>query len=228
MGIRPRSESEEDEPIKISFSGAVNLFYLSAILLSVAFLNPSNIPAMEGEDAKWYMRFLREIVLVAIIILSLISTRRRVRKDNHFSWEPITEVAILFVGIFVTMTPALLYLNQHAQSLGLTNVWQFYYATGALSSFLDNAPTAVAFHTVAQGIAEGGALVAGVNPQILRAIASGAVYFGAMTYIGNGPNFMVKSIAEKEGVKMPSFFAYIAVTMVVLLPVYIAVQLMLL
>ena len=228
IGIRPASHYNDEEGFTVNIRGAKNFIMLIAIVLSVALINPSTMPSMAAEDAPLWLKFLREEVLVLIAVISWLVTKSKVREDNHFSWEPIAEVAIIFIGIFVTMTPALLYLNQHAQSLGLTNVWQFYYATGALSSFLDNAPTAVAFHTVAQGIAEDGALVAGVNPQILRAIASGAVYFGAMTYIGNGPNFMVKSIAEKEGVKMPSFFAYIAITMVVLLPVYIAVQLMLL
>ena len=228
MGVRPRSQDEEDEPIKISFSGAVNLFYLSAILLSVAFINPNEIPAMAKENAPWYMHFLREIVLSVIIILSIISTKRRVRKANHFSWEPITEVAILFVGIFVTMTPALLYLNQNAAALGLTEPSQFFYAAGGLSSFLDNAPTAVAFHTVAEAlpVTEGAPLVAGVSAPLLAAIALGSVLFGAMTYIGNGPNFMVKAVAENEGVRMPSFFGYIfKFSLIILLPTYILMAL---
>ena len=224
MGIRPRSESEEDEPIKISFSGAVNLFYLSGILLAVAFINPHEIPAMAKEGAPWYMRFLREIVLVVILMLSVISTRRRVRKSNHFSWEPIMEVAILFIGIFVTMTPALLFLNENAASLGITAPAQFFFASGALSSFLDNAPTAVAFHTVAAAlpVAEGTSIMAGVSEPLLTAIALGSVLFGAMTYIGNGPNFMVKAVAENDGVRMPSFFGYIfKFSLIVLLPTYI-------
>ena len=228
MGVRPRSENEADEPIKISVSGTVNIFYLSAILLAVAFINPSQISAMAAEDAAWYMRFLREIVLGVIIILSLISTRRRVRRDNHFSWEPITEVAILFVGIFVTMTPALLFLNENAASLGITEPSQFFFASGALSSFLDNAPTAVAFHCVAQAlpIAEGTPIVAGISNQLLTAIALGSVLFGAMTYIGNGPNFMVKAVAENDGVRMPSFFGYIfKFSLIVLLPTYILMAL---
>ena len=228
IGVHPRMEDEEDEPIKISFSGAVNLFYLSAILLSVAFINPNEIPAMAKKDAPWYMRFLREIVLATIILLSMISTKRRVRKVNHFSWEPITEVAILFIGIFVTMTPALLYLNANAASLGLTEPVQFFYASGGLSSFLDNAPTAVAFHTVAAGlpVAEGAQLVAGVPESMLTAIALGSVLFGAMTYIGNGPNFMVKAVAENDGVRMPSFFGYIfKFSLIILLPTYILMAL---
>ena len=228
MGVRPRSKDEEDEPIKISFSGAVNLFYLSAILLSVAFINPNEIPAMAKENAPWYIHFLREIVLFVIMVLSIISTKRRVRKANHFSWEPITEVAILFVGIFVTMTPALLYLNQNAAMLGISEPYQFFYAAGSLSSFLDNAPTAVAFHTVAEAlpVADGATLVAGVSAPLLTAIALGSVLFGAMTYIGNGPNFMVKAVAENEGVRMPSFFGYIfKFSLIILLPTYILMAL---
>lgn len=228
IGVRPPSKDEEEEPIKISFSGAINLFFLSAILLSVAFINPAEIPAMEAEDAPWYMRFLREIVLFTILILSVITTSRKVRKLNHFSWEPITEVAILFIGIFVTMTPALLYLNENAASLGITEPMQFFFASGVLSSFLDNAPTAVAFHTVAEGlpIAEGTALMADVPIPMLTAIALGSVLFGAMTYIGNGPNFMVKAVAENEGVRMPSFFGYILkFSLIILLPTYILMAL---
>ena len=228
IGVRPRQEDEADEPIKISFSGTVNLFYLSAILLSVAFINPAKIPSIAAEDAPWYMRFLREIVLVTIILLSMISTRKRVRKENHFSWEPITEVAILFIGIFVTMTPALLFLNENAASLGISKPSQFFFASGALSSFLDNAPTAVAFHTVAAGLpmAEGTSVMAGIPVTMLSAIALGSVLFGAMTYIGNGPNFMVKAVAENDGVRMPSFFGYIfKFSLIILLPTYILVAL---
>jgi len=221
-------EDEDDEQVHLSLSGAINIFYIVATVTAVAFINESYIPAMGREDAPLYMKFLREIVLVAIIFLSLYTTKKRVRRDNNFSWEPITEVAILFIGIFTTMTPALLYLNTHAASLGLTKPWQFFYATGMLSSFLDNAPTAVAFHTVATGlpITEGASLIAGVPEMMLRAIALGAVFFGAMTYIGNGPNFMVKAIAEREGVKMPSFFGYMyKFSLIVLLPIYIITQL---
>ena len=229
IGVRPRTENEEDEPIKISFSGAINLFYLSAILLAVAFINPAEIPAMAEEDAPWYMRFLREMVLVTVLLFSIATTRESVRKLNHFSWEPIAEVAILFIGIFVTMTPALLYLNENATALGITQPAQFFYASGTLSSFLDNAPTAVAFHTVAAGlpIADGVAVEAGVSESILTAIALGSVLFGALTYIGNGPNFMVKAVAENEGVRMPSFFGYIfKFSLIILLPTYILMALL--
>ena len=225
IGIRPHSHYHDEEGFTINVRGAKNFILLIGIVLCVAFINPATIPAMGEHDAPIYIKFLREIALLAIIVLSLKMTKRKIREDNHFSWEPITEVAIIFIGIFVTMTPALIYLNANAEMFGLTSAREFFYATGALSSFLDNAPTAVAFYTVAQGIESSATeLVAGVAPQILQAISMGAVYFGSMTYIGNGPNFMVKAIAEKEGVRMPSFFGYIALALICLLPVYAAVE----
>jgi Na+/H+ antiporter NhaD/arsenite permease-like protein len=126
------------------------------------------------------------------------------------------------------MTPALLYLQAHACEIGISSPSGFYYVTGALSSFLDNTPTAVAFHTLALEFSAGCTdLVGGVREAYLVAISIGAVFFGAMTYIGNGPNFMVKSIAEQDGVEMPGFFGYIArFSIPVLLPVYIVIQLL--
>ncbi len=223
--MRKRDE-EEHEPIRVK--GVGNFGWLAAVIAAVVFLNASYIPAMADHHAPLYVKFLREIVLLVIIFGSLKTISKEVREANNFSWGPIAEVAILFVGIFTTMTPALLYLNANAASLGMTEPWQFYYATGALSSFLDNAPTAVAFHTVASGLPlmEGVPYVAGIPEVLLKVVSLGAVFFGAMTYIGNGPNFMVKAIAEQEGVKMPSFFGYmIKFSCVVLLPVYILAQL---
>ena len=216
----------EQEPIRVS--GNINFLWLAAVIAAVVFLNRAYIPAMGDHHAPLYVQFLREIVLLLIIGLSMLTTAKKIREANHFSWAPIAEVAILFIGIFTTMTPALLYLSEHAPSLGMTAPWQFYYATGTLSSFLDNAPTAVAFYTVATGLPtpEGATLIAGIPELLLKAIALGSVFFGAMTYIGNGPNFMVKAIAESEGVKMPSFFGYmIRFSLIVLLPIYIVTQL---
>lgn len=222
---------QEHTPLRLQ--GKTNLFYLVGVVLAVALIHPGNIPMMAEADAHLWIKYLREIVLLVFTSMSLYTTKRKVRyRLNKFSWEPIMEVAILFFGIFITMTPALSYLNHHAASLGLTKTWQFYYATGALSSFLDNTPTAVAFHSVASGLEPeqiveyGGSLVAGVPEMLLKAICIAAVFFGSMTYIGNGPNFMVKAIAEENGVKMPSFFGYIfKFAVVVLLPVYILAQL---
>lgn len=219
-------DAREQEPIRID--GNINFLWLAGVVASVMFINSGYIPAMGEEHAPIYIKLLREIVLVAIIFLSLYTTKKQVRQDNHYSWAPIIEVAVLFVGIFATMTPALIYLNANAADLGLTKPWQFYYSAGTLSSFLDNAPTAVAFHSVATGLpmTEGVPMVAGVQEVLLKAIATASVFFGAMTYIGNGPNFMVKAIAEESGLRMPSFFGYMfKFSLVVLLPLYIIVQL---
>ena len=119
----------------------------------------------------------------------------------------------------------LLYAEAHATALGLSSASQFYYATGALSSVLDNTPTALAFHTVAMGLSDVPPMIAGVPEPLLKAIATGAVFFGAMTYIGNGPNLMVKAIAEEHRIEMPSFVTYIfKFSLIVLLPIYVVVQ----
>jgi Na+/H+ antiporter NhaD/arsenite permease-like protein len=225
------ADANEHLPLKIQ--GKTNLVYLVCVILSVAFIHSGTIPQMDIATSPVWIRCMREIVLVLLTLMSLYSTKHHVRYElNKFSWAPINEVAVLFFGIFVTMTPALAYLNNHADALGFSHTWQFYYATGALSSFLDNTPTAVAFHSVAAGLtpeqisAFGSNMVAGIPELLLQAICLGAVFFGAMTYIGNGPNFMVKAIAEENGVNMPSFFGYMfKFSLIVLLPVYILVQL---
>lgn len=225
------ADVREHQPL--SLHGKTNLIYLLGVILSVALVHAGTIPEMAEEGASLWLKYLREIILLVLIAMSLFTTKRNVRYDlNKYSWGPIIEVAVLFLGIFLTMTPALAYLNANAASLGLSQTWQFYYATGTLSSFLDNTPTAVAFHSIASGLtpdqmaAFGTSVVAGVPELLLQAICLGAVLFGAMTYIGNGPNFMVKAIAEESGVKMPSFFGYMfKFSLIVLLPVYILVQL---
>lgn len=214
------------KPIRIT--GKLNFVWLAMILLSVIFLNERYIPAMSRNDSFFLIRYLREIALVIVIALSMRLTPKRIRKENHFSWSPIIEVGVLFIGIFTTMTPALLYLRAHAAEVGLTMPWQFYYSTGLLSSFLDNSPTAVAFHSVATGLYPEALpeFIAGIPAPLMKAISLGAVFFGSMTYIGNGPNFMVKAIAERDGVRMPGFFGYmLKFSLIVLLPVYILVQL---
>ena len=218
---------------KLRLTGSINFVYLIGVILSVAFINEGTIPQMGEENAPLWLKFLREIVLLSLTGLSLYTTKKEVRyTQNKFTWAPIIEVAVLFLGIFTTMTPALAYLKAHAAELGLNTPWQFYYSTGMLSSFLDNTPTAVAFHSVATGLtaeqmtAFACPIVAGIPEILLKAISLGAVMFGAMTYIGNGPNFMVKAIAEESGIKMPSFFGYVLkFSLVVLLPIYIIVQL---
>jgi Na+/H+ antiporter NhaD/arsenite permease-like protein len=222
-------EADNSEVTPLSFGGKINILWLLCVIACVMFINPGYIPAMGEHDAPVYLKLLREIALAVVILLSWLTTSKATRRANNYSWTPIIEVAVLFVGIFATMTPALMFLNANAEALGLTRPWQFFYSAGLLSSFLDNAPTAVAFHTVAGGLpmVEGASIVAGIQEILLKAIATGAVFFGAMTYIGNGPNFMVKAIAEQNGIKMPSFFGYMAkFSLIVLLPIYIIAQLL--
>ncbi|MBQ7192469.1 MAG: sodium:proton antiporter [Paludibacteraceae bacterium] len=231
------------EATELKIKGKINFLYLLGVILSVAFINEGYIRAMGEENAPMWIKYLREIVLLSLTFFSLYTTKREVRFGaNKFSWTPIVEVAVLFLGIFTTMTPALAYLKVHAADLGLAAPWQFYYSTGALSAFLDNTPTAVAFHGVASGLPEalaaaeagtvtgmfsGTSFVAGIPEILLKAISIAAVMFGALTYIGNGPNFMVKAIAEESGIKMPSFFGYMfRFSLIVLLPIYILVQLL--
>ena len=225
--------ADHREHVPLRLGGKLNFLYLLGVVASVAFINSGTIPEMAAEDAPIWLKYLREISLLSLTGLSLYTTKHKVRYElNKFTWAPIVEVAVLFLGIFTTMTPALAYLNANAAALGLNSTWQFYYTTGLLSSFLDNTPTAVAFHSVATGLtaeqvsAFGGNIVAGIPEVLLMAISIGSVFFGAMTYIGNGPNFMVKAIAEENGVKMPSFFGYMfKFSLIVLLPIYILVQL---
>jgi Na+/H+ antiporter NhaD/arsenite permease-like protein len=167
----------------------------------------------------------REGVLILMAVLSLLTTKRQCRNDNRFTYNPIIEVAVLFAGIFVTMVPALLILSSRAAALGVGQPWQFFWMTGSLSSFLDNTPTYLAFLSMAQGLGLNGP-VAGVPNLFLMAISAGAVFMGANSYIGNGPNFMVKVIAEEHKLKMPSFFGYMLYSAVVLVPLYVVVTLL--
>ncbi|WP_430972388.1 sodium:proton antiporter [Sunxiuqinia rutila] len=212
------------EPIKLT--GNLNFVFLIGVVLAVAFLNQQYIHAIHDNH---YLGFIREGVILLMAILSLVFTNKKMRyEENKFTWAPIIEVAYLFLGIFITMVPALLYLKENAHSFGLSTPLHFYYATGTLSSFLDNAPTAVSFHNLALGMVDqfaGANLVANIPEVLLKAISLGAVFFGAMTYIGNGPNFMVKAIAEENKIDMPSFFGYILkFSLIILLPVYIVTQ----
>lgn len=233
-------DKKEREPIRIQ--GGLNFVWLIGIILSVAFINQEWLPFMNTEFAggyKWF-GFIRDFALILMAVLSIVTTKKQIRLANKFSWTPITEVAFLFLGIFITMIPALLYLGSNhfaeiAQKIGFQEPWHFYFATGTLSSFLDNAPTALSFYQIAEGFTANGifspellngTMIIGIPELLLKAISVGAVFFGAMTYIGNGPNFMVKAIAEENKIKMPSFFGYmIKFSLIVLLPLYILVRL---
>ena len=214
------------ESTKLQVSGLINIFWLLCVICSTMFINSTYIPQMGDHAAPWYLKLLREWAFILIILGSWVTTRKEVRVANNYSWVPILDVACVFLGIFATMTPALMFLQQNP--LPVDAPWQFVYCTGALSAFLDNAPTAMVFHATATTLpADAATAVAGIAPEFMKAISMGAVFFGALTYIGNGPNFMVKSIAEQEGIDMPSFFGYmIKFSLIVLLPVYIIVQLL--
>ena len=166
----------------------------------------------------------REGMMILMAVLSLLTTKRQCRIDNRFTYNPIVEVAILFAGIFVTMIPALLILSARGAALGITRPWQFFWTTGALSSFLDNTPTYLAFFSMAQGLGLNGEVM-GIPTLFLQAISVGAVFMGANSYIGNGPNFMVKVIAEEHKLKMPSFFGYMVYSFAILIPLYVVVTL---
>ncbi len=190
----------EKEPL--SLKGAWNFALLGVVILAVFTPTP------------W-----REFAMIAASAVSVWKTPKWIREKNEFTWHPIEEVAILFAGIFATMIPALLILKARGGELGVTQPWHFFWVTGSLSSFLDNAPTYLTFLSLAQGLS-GPADVVGVSAPILKGISTGAVFMGANSYIGNAPNFMVKSIVEAAGVRMPSFLGYMAYSVVVLLPIF--------
>ena len=223
----PASAIARDEsnirPIKIE--GKRNFIFLIGVVLAVAFLNEQYLSFV---NINPYFKFIREAVIILMAYLSMQFTPKLLRTSNNFTWHPIEEVAYLFLGIFVTMVPCLLYLESNAKQLGVETVSQFYYYTGLLSSFLDNTPTAVTFHSLALGLGiTEGTIVAGIPEILLKAISTAAVFFGSMTYIGNGPNFMVKAVAEENNIKMPDFFSYMfKFSLIVLLPIFILVELL--
>jgi Na+/H+ antiporter NhaD/arsenite permease-like protein len=196
-----RRDRVRQQPLRLS--GAANGLWLLGVVGAVALLH-----------APW-----REGVIVGLAALSLWRTPRAIRRANGFTSYPIAEVAVLFFGIFLTMMPALELLRTRGSELGVREPWQFFWATGILSSFLDNAPTYLTFLALGQGLGLADEVV-GVSHAVLAAISTGAVFMGANTYIGNAPNFMVKSIAEEAKVRVPSFFGYMLYSGTVLLPLF--------
>ena len=221
-------------------SGGKNFIWLLVVILAV-FLDPNVlewVPAIHYDGQKF--SFLREIIMLTAAYLSYKLSDKEVLKSNEFNFEPIKEVAFIFIGIFGTMMPALELVGNFAQSpagVKLISHNTLYWGTGALSGFLDNAPTYLNF--LAAGMASQGASINSIadvmkfasdgftdSSLMLEAISIAAVFFGAFTYIGNGPNFMVKSIAEQVGIKMPSFFGYIIrYSLPILIPLFIIVWL---
>jgi len=185
-----------------------------------------NLAWVGGVVGGMFLPFpFREAALVLMASLSLATTKKSWRAENRFTYTPIIEVAILFAGIFVTMVPALLLLGARGGALGIEKPWQFFWLTGGLSSLLDNTPTYLTFFSLAQGLGLKGA-VAGIPEAVLKAVSAGAVFMGANSYIGNGPNFMVKRISEHYRYRMPSFFGYMAYAAAVLVPLYVVATLL--
>ncbi len=227
--VRTAFETRE----KLSVEGQVNFLLLLGVL-AVAF-----VVGRFGDQIGLQSDYARrggQIVGMGILAgLSMLLTRQDTRAANNFTLYPIIEVAVIFAGIFATMIPALVILESRGGELGLTHPWQFFWVTGLLSSFLDNAPTYLTFASMASGLmgteaAHLGLLLKAITGDmhgetLLTAISVGAVAMGANTYIGNGPNFMVKAIAEEAGVKMPSFFGYMKYTAGILLPLFLLVTL---
>lgn len=224
---RPGCQLEDvlkHEPLRIV--GAHNFLFLLAIVLVIVGRGQGF-----GNGGRQWAVGTQEALMIGITALSWVTTKPAIRASNRFTFGPIHEVAILFLGIFVTMIAPLFLLNANGARLGIEKPWQYFWATGSLSSFLDNAPTYMTFAATAAGrtgISPDGMtyladfLATGAEAHlVLAAISCGAVMMGANTYIGNGPNFMVKAIAEEEGVKMPSFGGYMLWSGAILLPVFV-------
>ena len=225
----------EESVAMIRITGVKNFFWLGLVIISV-FIDPNVfawVPRLHIGDI--HLPFgIREIIMFGICFFAYRMADREILSANDFNFAPIKEVAYLFIGIFLTMQPALELIRDfaNANSESLT-VSMFYWGTGSLSGILDNAPTYVSFLSAAMGkfgldvnvVAEVLAFELGAeSAEYLQAISVAAVFFGAMTYIGNGPNFMVKAIAEASGVDCPSFVGYvIRYSIPILLPIYFVV-----
>ena len=220
-----RLDKVQREPIRVD--GAAHFVFFAIIILAVALAPSMDLTAIENGTATFMSWVpLREILMLGAAVGSLALGSKTVRYTyNKFTWGPILEVAAIFIGIFLTMIPALKYLGQIAPRLPLNEV-TFFWITGGLSSVLDNAPTYVTFYEIAAQLP--GEPRIGFDPGVpeiyLVAISLGAVFFGAVTYIGNGPNFMVKSVAESAGVTMPSFGGYMKWSFIYLVPLLFAVS----
>lgn len=240
----PPDHAKSQEPLHIE--GAHNFLYLGGILALVLFsgsVQMSEITVL-GVHLAW-QDIIRNFGIVAMGWLSLKTTSRALRQSNDFTWAPILEVAYLFAGIFITIIPALVMLRAGSEGAMafitelVQEPWQYFWVTGILSSFLDNAPTYLTFFNTALGklhlteeevsaflatgetLGAAGPAALATFEQLLLAISMGAVFMGAVTYIGNAPNFMVRSIAEENGIQMPSFFGYMLWSVTILVPIFV-------
>lgn len=220
-----QSDARHFSPLRLR--GSINLLWLLGVVLSVALIVPGR--PLPGTDVV-VRDFVREATMLGLTALSLASTPRGLRREVEFSYGAIREVAALFLGIFLTMQVPIEILQARGPELGLTSPAEFFWATGLLSSFLDNAPTYVVFLETGLSLPDppGTELLnlpgGSIAQSLLAAVSLGAVFMGANTYIGNGPNFMVKSIAEGRGIKMPGFFGYMLYSVLILLPLFVVVS----
>ena len=209
FGREEKEEARVHEPLRIE--GLVEMLVLAGVIVTILAAPPG-----------------RSAIIVALALIGYFAGSRERRTQNVFTFGPLIEVVVLFAGLFATMAPVLEMLNAWAQrsDFAVRTPAQFFWASGALSSVLDNAPTYLAFAAAAaglQGLAPHGNYIGMIDPSVLAAVSTGSVFMGANTYIGNAPNFMVRAIAEENGVRMPSFFGYMAYSIGILLPLFIAV-----
>jgi Na+/H+ antiporter NhaD/arsenite permease-like protein len=235
---RKENKIISSQKVSIKIDGKINFLFIILIIGAVIISGMDGLKDYSIFNYKHEMMmslgtFIQLIILLFVTFLSLKLTPSAYREANGFTWEPIKEVAKLFATIFLTMIPAITMLKGVTKEIGpmswMKNIiideqgnnidMMYFWLTGILSSFLDNAPTYVVFFTTALGSNDVGWLM--VTGKTLLAISCGAVFMGAMTYIGNAPNFMVKSISEENNIKMPSFFGYMIWSIIILMPIFI-------
>ncbi len=234
----PTPTGTPDERVPIALEGVHNFIFLAGIVGAVLFSGMVDWGQLNTLGVhRGVQDWIRDVLLVVMGGLSLLTTSATIRQDNEFTWFPIQEVAYLFVGIFITMVPCLMILkagSQGALAFIVTKVNEpahYFWVTGILSSFLDNAPTYLTFFNTALGSFFAGMSEAQAVPLLmtqkaiyLKAISTGAVFFGACSYIGNAPNFMVRAIAEEAGTPMPSFFGYVLkYSLAFLIPIFVVI-----
>jgi Na+/H+ antiporter NhaD/arsenite permease-like protein len=227
-----RKESAKDHKLDeahqqpLRLQGGVNFLWIGGIVATTALVDSSK--PLIGTDWTPFA-YCRELFMLFFVVLSLKTTPEVLHKANNFTYAAILEVAALFSGIFIAMQVPLAVLEASGKAITSTmnEPWHFFWSTGTLSGFLDNAPTYVVFFKLSQSIPEGEMLAVNngsVPVSLLIAVSLGAVFMGAMTYIGNGPNFMVKAIAEQEGIEMPSFFGFMfKYSIPVLIPIFVLI-----
>ena len=234
---RPGSQLEQvmmHEPLRVA--GMASIGALIGVLATIIMAGQAS-----AVGRPWVLG-VQEAIIAGLAGLAYVATPRDNRERNGFTFGPLVEVGVVFAGIFVTMAPVLEILNAWSQgtrtvlgmNFGVSQPWQYFWTSGALSSVLDNAPTYLAFAASAaglEGVAAHGSYIRALatdpeGARLLAAIATGSVFMGANTYIGNAPNFMVRSIAEESGIKMPSFFGYMAYSGGILLPIFVVITLL--